>query len=125
MAKGGNNVGVSVLEFVGSLLFLWVIWGAWGAWTAGGSSSLGILAALVFGAGAISAVGLFFMSLASFMGGWNDEMVNGVMMAQRWAGIATVAISAGAGAGGTTWLYASVLGFILAWIGVSMAKMSM
>ncbi|MDE1870078.1 MAG: hypothetical protein KGH71_03795 [Candidatus Micrarchaeota archaeon] len=123
MAKGGNNAGVSILEFVGSLLFLWVIWGAWGAWTMGGSSSLGILAAVVFGAGAISAVGLFFMSLASFAWGWNDEMVESTMMSQKWAAISTVAISAGAGAGGTTWLYAAVLGFILAWIGVAMAKM--
>jgi len=123
MAKG-NNAGVSVLVFVSSLLFLWVIWGAWQAWGMGGSNALGILAPLVLGAGAIAAVGLFFLSLGSFAWGWMSDMVDSVGMSAKWAGIATVAISAGT-MGGTNWLYASILGFILAWIGLAMAKMSM
>ncbi|HVA83224.1 MAG TPA: hypothetical protein VNF06_03610 [Candidatus Aquilonibacter sp.] len=119
MAKGGNNAGVSILEFVGSLLFLWVLWGAW---PGVGSSSLGILAPLVFGAGVITAVALFFVSLASFAWGWMDGMVDGSMMSGKWAAIATVALAV-SGSVGTNGVYAAVLGFILVWVGVGMAKM--
>ena len=130
MAKtsGNNNMmGVSFLVLIGSLLYVWVVWSAW-SWNSVLSTGVNMLNvatvfwALLYGVAATSSVGLLFMSLGSFMGGWRKEMQDSAKMAVKWGGITLVAISLAA-SGGFTWFIEAIVGFVLIWFGLAWAMM--
>ncbi|MDE1824991.1 MAG: hypothetical protein KGH61_01220 [Candidatus Micrarchaeota archaeon] len=122
MAKGNKNAGVFALVFIGSLLFLGVAFGALGSLTSGSwFGTLGQLGPLLWAIGVLSGVALFFTSLASLVWGWNEAMLTSVKNSMVLGAISLVAI-AGMAVGWAMW--ASVLGFVLIWLGLGMAKMS-
>ena len=121
MAKGGNNAGVFVLEFIGSLLFLGVAFGVFGSLTAGSwFSTLGQLGPVLWAVGVLSGVALFFTSLASLAWGWSEMGINTVKTTMMWGSIALIAI---AGTAVPNALWATVLAFILEWLGLGWATM--
>ncbi len=122
-----KNPVASILVLIGGLAYFWVVWSAW-AWAAstfvGNSTNLmnltSVIWALLFGVATTGAIGLIFMSLGSFMGGWMEEMQAGAKMAVRASGIALFALSF---AGGFSWFIATAVGFVLVWMGLAMTMM--
>ena len=122
MAKGNKNAGVFALVFIGSLLFLGVAFGALGSLTSGSwFGTLGQLGPLLWAIGVLSGIILFFTSLGSLAWGWNEMMLTGVKNAMMLGAVSLVAM-AGTAVSGAMW--ATVLGFILVWLGLGMAKMA-
>ncbi|MGC8675913.1 MAG: hypothetical protein ACP5T3_00135 [Candidatus Micrarchaeia archaeon] len=115
MAKQTQNWGAFVLEFLGSLAYLYVAFAsgllALSSGVFGGSASLWL--PFFLGAAAIGSIALFFISFGNLLN-WNSKsLARGAMCATVAAGFAlTVLVWTS-----TSYLAVAVVGFILAFIG--------
>ncbi|MDE1854719.1 MAG: hypothetical protein KGH57_00125 [Candidatus Micrarchaeota archaeon] len=120
MARAQQNWGAFVLQLIGSLVFLGVVF----AGLAGSAPSGGVFAgsgsfwAPVFvGAAVIASVALFFASFGQITG-WSGPQMS--LMGLETAAVAGLTLSALTW-GNSTWLWASVLGFVLTFLGSAMS----
>jgi hypothetical protein len=121
MAKKGAGTIGGFLLFLGSLVYLYVgfTWyssGTSGPWLTAAQFFSPFIAALAL----ISAIVLFFMSLAGLMGKvQNDKMMDDVLWKFIiWGGATFFIITAGG-----SWFYWAVLAFVLTYLGVASKKM--
>ena len=119
MARSQQNWGAFVLQIIGSLVFLGVIFS--GALSVSGGVFTGVgafWAPLFVGAAVIAAIALFFASFGYVTGmNWPNISLFGLETAAV-AGIMLVALTWG----NQPWLWATLLGFVLSFIGAGMAK---
>jgi hypothetical protein len=118
MAKARQNWGAFILELLGSLIFLAVVFSQGAVNTAGltfaGSGSFWI--PVFVGAAVISSVALFFASFGQITG-LNGPRIS--MMGLETAAVAGLTLSALTW-GNQSWLWASILGFVLCFLGSAM-----
>lgn len=115
-----QNWGAFVLQLIGSLVFLGVVFTGIPSWTgsslfAGGGA---FWAPLFVGAAVIASVALFFASFGQITG-WSGPRMS--MMGLETAAVAGLTLSALTW-GDQTWLWASVLGFVLTFLGSAMSS---
>lgn len=112
-----NLWGSFGLEFVGSVIYLVVVFTALTGGSTMAALSGGIWQPVLAGIAVIGAISLFFMSFANFSGmkyvGW------GAMRASTLTGFALVGLTLGTGG----LFVASLLGFILSFLGAGMTVM--
>lgn len=112
--------GVFALEFVGSLFYLAVVFTGMATsymnpvWNAAATLWLPLL----YGAAVISAIALFFVSFANLSApNWKTSKC--ALCASVIGGFSLVALTAG----NATFFLASIIGFVLAFVGSGMANM--
>lgn len=126
--KAQQNWVAFALELVGSLLLLWVLFGgAMTLWptlsSVWGSSIGGFWTPVFIGTAAIASVMLFFQSFANIaMPGEGCGCIHslGAKKTALVAGVALVALTWG----NATFVWMTLIGFVLAYLGTMSAKMS-
>ncbi|MGC9037733.1 MAG: hypothetical protein ACP5GD_02445 [Candidatus Micrarchaeia archaeon] len=121
MAKQTQNWGAFVLEFLGSLAYLFVAFAVPGGLlaTAGGvfGGSAGLWLPFFLGAAVIGSIALFFISFGNLLGWDRMGIAKAAMCATVAAGFAlTVLVWTN-----TAYLATALLGFVLAFIGSGLA----
>ncbi len=118
MARAQQNWGAFVLQLIGSLVFLGVVFaGSWSA-TGGVFAGSGSFWAPIFvGAAVIASVALFFASFGQITG-WSGPQMS--LMGLETAAVAGLTLSALTW-GSQTWLWATVLGFVLSFLGTALS----
>jgi hypothetical protein len=116
MAKQTNNWGIFALEFIGSLFFLAVVFLNTGAYANSAWGGAALWLPLLYAVGVIGAIALFFISFGSLMG-MGDKAAYGAMKATVCTGIVLSALTYG----NITYFAATLIGFIIAFIGSSLA----
>lgn len=106
-----------ILQFIGALIFLYVVWTwsqNWAALPASGwFGGAGAFWAPIFGAVAIySTIALFIMSLVALFGMNSAGMAEWAMKMVMWSGIALLGLTAG-----SAWFLWVVVGFVLSYVG--------
>lgn len=124
MAKQQPNWTAWGLQFIGSLIYLYVVFQLWNSPLPGGNLS-GSLAALglglLFAVAVLTSVTYFLTTLASVKMA-DKEMSMWSWKTSMWAAGSLVVLTVAGGAAGT-WTAVAVLGFVLASIGNGMSKM--
>ncbi len=119
MAKNANKSGTRywsfLLEFVSSLIFLWLVSGQLGVVMTNSVGTSNIWYALLFGVAMVSSIVLFFVSFVNLTPMSNMAILP-AMRSTIFGGIAIIALVAMNGSGLTSYYYA-ILGFLLAFIG--------
>ena len=118
MAKMQPNWGAFVLQLLGSLVFLGVVF--IGAWSTNGPAFVGggsFWVPIFVGAAVISSIALFFSSFGH-ISGWEGPSFR--LMGLETAAVAGMTLSALTW-GNQTWLWASLLGFVLTFLGTAMS----
>ncbi|MEM3781525.1 MAG: hypothetical protein QXT43_00990 [Candidatus Micrarchaeaceae archaeon] len=118
MAKQTQNWGAFVLEFLGSLAYLYVAFASNLLSQASGvfGSSAGLWLPFFLGAAVIGSVALFFISFGNLTGLESKSVTRGAMCATITAGFAlSVLVFTN-----TSYLAVALVGFILAFIGSGM-----
>ena len=118
MAKMQQNWGAFVLQLIGSLVFLGVVFS--GAWSISGGVFAGsgsFWAPIFVGAAVIASVALFFASFGQITG-WSGPQMS--LMGLETAAVAGLTLSALTWTS-PTWLWASVIGFVLTFLGSAMS----
>ena len=118
MAKAKQNWGAFVLQLVGSIVFLGVVFT--GSWSASGGVFAGqgaFWAPIFVGAAVIGSVALFFASFGQITGWSGPNMSIMGLETSAVAGLTLAALTWG----NQTWLWASILGFVLTFLGSAMS----
>ena len=118
-SKSGTRYWSFLLEFIGSLIFLWLASGQLGVIMANSVGTGSVWYALLFGIAMVSAIVLFFVSFVNLTP-MSNMVVTPAMRSTIFAGIAVLALVVMGGSGITDYYYA-VLGFLLAFIGSGIA----
>lgn len=122
MAKNQPNWTAWGLQFIGSLIYLYVVWQLWsGTWMALNSSLAALGLGVLFAVGVLTSVSFFLSTLASVKMS-NKEMSMWSWKSSMWAALALVVLTIAAGAT-NTWTAVAVLGYVLASLGLGMSKM--
>ena len=113
MAKKTNK-SVFVLEFIGSIIFIWLAFTSGGAfanaaWVSGMAS---LWQPLLFAAAVVSSIALFLISFAHLTGIEHEMMSNGAVLMTLVAGGSLVALYSG-----SAYLVIAVVGLIIAFVG--------
>jgi hypothetical protein len=108
--KKNNNNAIFALEFVGSLLYLAVLF-------SGAAFQASVWTPVLYGMATVSAVALFFISMANFGNNMDKRIISrGAMSATVFGGFALFSLTGmTAGSGGL--FLATLLGFVLGFIG--------
>lgn len=114
-----NRMGIFALEFVGSLFYLGVIFSiapvayANAAW----SGSAALWEPLLYAAATVSAIALFFISFGNLGKAFSKCAAQGAMYSAIAGGFSLVALTAG----NPAMFIASLIGFVLAFVGSGLA----
>ena len=117
-AQQQQNWGAFILQLIGSVVFLGVVFA--GSWSASGGVFAGggaFWAPLFVGAAVIASVALFFASFGHITG-WAGPQMS--LMGLETAAVAGLTLSALTW-GNATWLWASVFGFVLSFLGSALS----
>lgn len=113
-SKGGNNIAAFVLELIGSLIFLAIAFGVvHGQFMNSGWSAANLWLPLLYAAAAIGSISLFILSFANVMGR-AAMAAYGAMCATIGTSFALIALTYG-----NTWFIATLVGFVISFIGAS------
>lgn len=117
MAAKGKNVWGSVLRFIASLIFLYVVF-AGVSQISGAGNPAALWVPLLFAGAVISSIALFFMSIA----GIAMPSKEGSMMGNKLSMIASLTLLALTVFASSTWTVNTwgwyvIVGFIIGWIG--------
>jgi hypothetical protein len=116
MAKKTNK-SVFILEFVGSLIFLWLAFSSKGVFSnpfwASGSASL--WSPLLFGAAVISSISLFLISFAHLVGVEHEMMANGAVLMTLLSAASLIALYYT-----SPYFLLVLVGFIISFIGTGL-----
>ncbi len=124
-SKTNTSYGAFGLEFIGSLIFLataaYLIsthaagYGSWlGSWTTGAAS---FWLPLIYPAALLGSIALFLMSFGT-LSGWGGKMAGMKSKLVWFTAAALLLLTAG-----NSWMYAVILGFILAILGGAVVMM--
>ena len=112
MIKKTNN-SVFILEFIGSLIFLWLAFASKGLFVTSSWAGNAILwEPLLFAAAIISSIALFLISFAHLVGVQHEMMANGAVLMTLVAGGSLVALYYP-----SPYFLLVIVGFIIAFIG--------
>ncbi len=124
MAKSQQNFGAFILELIGSLAFLYVVFG--GGLTGSPSATFGGAGAfflpLFTGAAVIASVAMFFASFGSITGMSGPRLMRMGMGDATVAGLSLTALTWSWSGTQSVFLYASLLGFVLSFLGSAMMR---
>ncbi|MGC8662366.1 MAG: hypothetical protein ACP5RT_01105 [Candidatus Micrarchaeia archaeon] len=114
MAKQTTNWGVFALELIGSIFFLAVIYVSTGSYMNSNWTGAALWLPLLYAIGIVGAIALFLISFGNLVNGIDEHALTmGAMKATICTGIALAALSFG----NTTYFVATLIGFIIAFIG--------
>ena len=117
MAKNTTNWTSWILKFVGSLAYLYVVWWLWQI-----GVGTGALSPVLFGFAVVFSVSFFIMTLVALTSG-ADKTKEWGAKAALWAGVALISLTAPTTGSASTWLWISLVGFVLSYVGNGMDKM--
>jgi multisubunit Na+/H+ antiporter MnhF subunit len=116
MTKQTTNWGVFALEFIGSLFYLAVVFTTSGSYMNNAWSSAALWLPLLYAVAVIGSIALFFVSFANLMALDERAVSMGAMEATVCTGIVLAALTYG----NSTYFAATLIGFILAFLGSGM-----
>ncbi len=113
-----NKWGVFALEFIGAVIFLWLVFAVLNgnAYENSAWSGAGLWLPLLYTAAIVSAIALFFVSFTSVWKYGEIATKTGVpmsMMVSLIAGFTTLALTVGS----TTYMIAALVAFIISFVG--------
>ena len=124
-AKQQNKMMAKAIEFIASLIFLYVVFGPLSAAapSLGNGLGYGIWAPLLYAVAVLGSITLFFSSLVGFAMSSQMLMMSTkkAMMVTPFAILAWVAITGGAGWSMNLWL--TLAGFVIGWFGMGAEMM--
>jgi hypothetical protein len=115
MAKSENNWAIFGLLFIGSLFYLYVAFTSSGSYANGAWGAAALWQPFFYAAAMISSIALFFLSFG-FISKYTKELAYCAKLATVGGGFALVTLTFGS----MGYFLASIIGFIIALIGVIM-----
>jgi len=119
--KNSSVMAGGALLFLGSLIYLYVVfaWYSSGATVGTWLSAAQFLAPFVVAAAVISSISLFFMGIGTAAGQMTKEMHTNILWKFVMLGALTTIILTAGG----SWFYAVIVGFVLTYLGATLAAM--
>lgn len=124
MARSQQNFGTFILELVGSLAFLYVVFGGGlsGSPSATFAGAGAFFLPLFTGAAVIASVAMFFASFGSMTGMRGPKLMLMGLGDATVAGLSLTALTWSWSGSQSVFLYASLLGFVLSFLGSVMMR---